>query len=156
MDQELAPSRNTRHRLSLMEGVKILGEANCYAILFADRLIREDNGKIGLIGIFERFTAPSLPFVPLPWGIYIAIDNLSPGKHVLTANLVHDETQAVVYPLALNLEQHGPGPIQIPLTVPPLQFPVYGTYSLTVNLDGFQIGSRILHILRPESVGGGA
>jgi hypothetical protein len=131
-----------------------MGEPNCYSILFADRIIREDNGKIGLVGIFEQFMAPSLPFAPLPWGIYIAIDNVDPGKHILTANLAQDETQSVLFPVTLNLEQHGPGPIQIPLAVPPIQFSAYGSYSLTVNLDGSQIGSRILKLLRPETVGG--
>ena len=65
-------------------------EANCFAILFADRVIREDNGKIGVIGIFENFFAPTVPFQPLPWALYLGIDNVPPGQYTLTANLVHE------------------------------------------------------------------
>lgn len=125
-------------------------EANCYAILFADRLIREDNGKIGVIGLFETFFTPVVPFTPLPWGIFLALDNLPEGQYVLTANLVHEETQAVVLPVSLNLEQKIPGVVQISLPLAGVAFPRFGKYALTVNLDGIQIGSRILTVAQPR------
>jgi len=126
-------------------------EVHCYALLFADRILREDNGKFGLIGVFEQFFAVSVPFQPLPWGIFVAFDNVSAGQYVVTVNLVHDETQSVVLPITVNLDQKGQGPVQLPLAVPALRFPAYGVYSLTVNLNGTQIGSRTLTVKKAES-----
>lgn len=123
-------------------------EANCYAILFGDRVIREDNGKIGVIGLFENFFSPTVPFQPQPWGIFLGLDNLPVGQYVLTANLVHEETQSVVLPISLNLEQKIPGAVQIPLPVAGIVFPLFGKYSFTVNLNGTQIGSRILTVTK--------
>ena len=130
-------------------------EANCYAILFADRVIREDNGKIGVIGLFENFFSPSVPFQPHPWGIFLGLDNLPAGRYVLTANLVHEETQSVVLPISLNLEQNVSGVIQIPLPVAGIGFPSFGRYSFTVNLNGTQVGSRILTVTKLETGAGG-
>lgn len=130
-------------------------DANCFAILFADRVIREDNGKIGVIGIFENFISHAVPFQPLPWGIFLGIDNLPIGKYVVTANLVHEDTQSVVLPISLNLEQVGNGVVQIPIPVAGVWFPAFGKYSFTVNLNGRQIGSRILDIKKLEVGEGG-
>jgi len=130
-------------------------EANCYAILFADRVIREDNGKIGVIGIFENFFSPSVPFQPAPWGIFLGLDNVPAGHYVLTANLVHEDTQSVVLPISLNLEQKVAGVVQIPLPVMGVPFASFGRYSFTVNLNGSQVGSRILTVTRLDPGAGG-
>lgn len=129
-------------------------EANCYAILFADKVIREDNGKIGVIGMFEHFFSQVVPFQPMPWGIFIGIDNLPPGKYVLTANLVHEETQAVVLPIQVTVEQKMAGAVQLPIPVSVL-FQSFGQYSFTVNLNGSQIGSRVLDVKKLEMGAGG-
>jgi len=126
-------------------------EANCYAILFADRVIREDNGKIGVIGLFENFFSPAVPFQPQPWGIFLGLDNVPPGRYVLTANLVHEQTQAVILPISLNVEQSNSGVVQIPLPVAGIAFPAFGKYSFTLNLDGTQVGSRILTVTKPAA-----
>ena len=126
-------------------------EAVCYAILFGDRVIREDNGKIGIIGSFGNLLAPSVPFQTQPWGIYIALDNVSVGEYSLTANLVHEKTQAVVLPINIKFSQQLKGPIEINIPVVGIWFPDYGDYSFTVNLEGQLVGSRVLRVMRPEA-----
>lgn len=122
-------------------------QPQCIALLFADRVFREDNGKFGVLGIFDAFNFPQFPIVTPPWGIFILLSNLSSGKHPLTINLVHDQTDAVVLPFVgeLNIAEED-APAQINLPVNGVLLPAPGDYTLTLNLDGKQIASRRLHV----------
>ncbi len=123
-------------------------EARCYSILFADRAITEDNGKKGLIGIFSGFNFPKFPAgVPL-WFAYIALDNVPAGRHEFSVNLVRDEATQVVWASGGEVELKDDVIRQIEIVLPVLNclFQKPGKHSLTVNLDGYQIGSRIIDV----------
>ena len=65
-------------------------EVNVHALLFADRIIVENNGEKGLIGVFASFSFPAFPVQAPLWYIYIALDNIRSGKHTFTLNMVKD------------------------------------------------------------------
>lgn len=121
-----------------------------YAILFADRVIREDNGKYGCVGLFDQVNAQSVPFAALPWYIFVGLEGIGVGRHVITLNLVHDATQAVVVPVSIEVEQMGEGQVALPVPVVGVWFPQFGRYTLTVNVDGFQVGSRPLQVVNMQ------
>jgi len=129
-------------------------EINCHALLFSDYVITEKNGKNGLIGLFGAFNFPQFPVQAPRWFIYAYLSNIT-GKHEFSINLVRDESQHVVFPLGGELEISGEGnEIELVLQVPPLIFPKDGNHTLTLNLDGQQIASRILRVNQLPPSGG--
>lgn len=126
--------------------------AVCYAILFADRIITENNGKKGLIGVFSQFNFPRFPAIAPPWYIYVAVTNIS-GKHEFSLNLVRDEAQHVVLPIAGEIEiPNTENDTEIIIPVFNLTFQKQGNHTLTFNIDGRQLGSRILKVRQiPQS-----
>ena len=75
-----------------------MSEPVLLALLFADRVHTEDNGKKGIIGTFNRFFAPSFPIQFPPWAIYVPVTNLK-GQHKFQIDLTHTETNQVILPL---------------------------------------------------------
>ncbi|ULQ59869.1 hypothetical protein K7I13_00490 [Brucepastera parasyntrophica] len=75
-----------------------MAEPVLVGLLFADRIITENNGKKGIIGTFSVFSAKAFPVVFPPWSIYAAVTNLT-GKHTFSINLVHDDTMQVILPI---------------------------------------------------------
>ena len=128
-------------------------DARCYAILFADKAITEDNGKKGLIGIFGGFNFPAFPAGVPFWFVYVALDHVPPGKHEFSVNLVRDEATQVVWASGgeIEIKEESHRHIEIVLPVVNCMFTKPGKHSLTINLDGFQIGSRILDINQLET-----
>ena len=122
-------------------------EPQCYALLFADRVIEERNGKKGLIGVFTEFNFPRFPAEVPQWFIYAALDNIGSGKHSFSMNLVLDEERIVVIPIHGEfevVEDKDGAEFAFPITQ--LGFPKPGTYTLTFNIDGHQVGKRILSV----------
>ena len=126
----------------------------CYSLLFADKVITEDNGKKGLIGIFGNFNFPSFPAISPPWFIYAAVSNLT-GRHEFSINLVRDEAQHVVLPIAGEIEfpEKG-GDVELIFPIGNLTFQKPGVHTLTFNIDGQQLCSRILTVNKSEPSGG--
>lgn len=123
-------------------------ETMCYGILLADRIIREDNGKMGIIGVFSQLNFPNLPTVfNGPWAIYVGLANIR-GKHTISMNLVHDATTSVVLPISFEVsvppEAHNAIELNIPC--PPVLFNNSGSHTLTINIDGHQVASRIIQV----------
>jgi hypothetical protein len=69
-----------------------------YSLLCADRIITENNGKKGIIGVFSGFQFPSFPSPPTHWFIYAGLANLG-AKQDFSLNLVHEESQHVLFSL---------------------------------------------------------
>ena len=127
------------------------------AFVCCDRVISEaGTGKKTIVGIFKNFNFAGLPArFSAPWFVYAQIANLDPGDHVITLNIVHDETQGVVF--AANLEIKGEHPDDIDVVIPahPTEFSREGKYVVSMNLNGSQIAYTVLNVaLTPQRVGG--
>jgi hypothetical protein len=123
------------------------------ALLFADRVIAENNGKKGIVGTFNVFHAPVFPVVFPPWFIYAAVTNLT-GKHNFALTLVHDESQQVIVPF--NGEFEAPTPDVVVELAPGLMnvsFPRAGLYTLNFAVDGEALASRSLYVRQIEHPG---
>jgi hypothetical protein len=120
------------------------------ALLMADRVITEDNQKKAIIGTFTRFTVRQFPAMFPPWFIYAAATNLS-GEHSFSINLVSDKSQQVVFSAAGKINVDSPKRV-VELVVPVVNaaFPEEGAYMLLFFMDGGQLGSRVLEVLKPE------
>lgn len=120
------------------------------ALLAADRVITEDNGKKAIIGTFTQFNAPKFPAVFPPWFVYAAVTNLAEA-HTFSLNVVNDETQQVIFSAAGKFQVDAPRKV-VELVVPMVNvvFPVPGTYLLLFNVDGQQIGTRLLETAKVE------
>lgn len=121
-------------------------EPVCYALLFADRVITESNGKRGLIGVFGAFNFQSFPALSPPWFIYAGVTNLR-DTHEFSLNLVRDDAQHVLLPIAgeINAER-ADRDSEFIFPIMNLVFQRPGVHSLTFNIDGTQVASRILRV----------
>jgi hypothetical protein len=122
-------------------------EVVLHAIVFADKAIEENNGKKGLIGIFQSFNFARFPTVAPTWYVYVAFGNVSKGRHDVTINVVHDDTGSVI------VRSHGEVQVRTSAADVEIVFPMAGAafrspgvHWLTVTLDQTQIGSRVLHV----------
>lgn len=116
------------------------------AMLFADRFIEEKNGKKGLIGIFTSFHADKFPILFPPWFIYVAITNIE-GEHQFSANLANDLKEVV---FSINGEFVAQNRDRVNDFIFPIHkaiFPRSGLYTFTFNIEGKQIGARILEVV---------
>lgn len=120
------------------------------ALLAADRVITEDNGKKAIIGTFTQFNARQFPAVFPPWFVYAAVTNLA-DEHSFSLNVVNDGTQQVVFSAAGQFKVDQPRKV-VELVIPMVNvvFPSPGTYNLLFNVDGEQIGSRLLETAKVE------
>ncbi len=116
------------------------------ALIMADRVITEDNGKKGIIGTFTQFHARQFPALFPPWFLYAAVTNLR-GDHAFSITVASDETQQVVFTVNGQFGVDDPRKV-VELVVPVLHapFPRAGTYAVIFQVDGEQIGSRLLEV----------
>jgi hypothetical protein len=121
------------------------------ALLFADRVIEEINHKKGIIGTFNRFYAEKFPAAFPPWFIYAAVTNLN-GEYNFSLNLVFDKAQQVIIPISGKFKVDSSSSV-IELVFPIFRavFPEEGLYTLTFNVEGIPVGSRMLELFKaPE------
>jgi hypothetical protein len=126
------------------------------ALLLADRVITEDNQKKAIIGTFTQFTVRDFPAGLPPWFIYAAVTNLA-GEQSFSLNLVVDHTQQVIFSAGGTLRVDDPRRVvELVIPVPNVVFPEAGTYVVTFHVEGEQIGSRILDVVKaqPPEAGG--
>lgn len=116
------------------------------AILFADRIIIENNNKKGIIGTFDKFIAQAFPVTFPPWGIYVSLTNIT-GKLPFAITLLHLETNQIVLPINGELESASPEQtIELTFNLAGVVFPSPGRYNLSVELGGELLGSRVLYV----------
>ncbi len=125
----------------------------CFALLCADRIITENNGKKGLIGVFSGFHFPLFPSIPTHWFIYAGLANLR-GENQFSINLVHDESQTVLLSLGGELKVHEQQENDIEVVVPVvnLVFPKPGPHTLILNVEGIPYASRILRVTEAKTI----
>jgi hypothetical protein len=113
-------------------------------LLFADKIITEDNGKKGIIGTFTRFFAHAFPASFPPWAIYAAVTNVT-GEHSFTLNLMDEESGEMVLPLSGKFEvKQKTDVVELTPTIVGAVFKQPGRYTLLFTVDEDQIGARSL------------
>ena len=123
-------------------------EVNVHGLLFADRIITENNGKKGLIGVFSNFNFPAFPAQAPPWFIYVALDNVDKVKHIFTVNIVREQGSQVVFSGSAEFEHtEGMKGVEMILPIPAIILPGNGNYVVSIHLDNREIASRILRVL---------
>ena len=131
-----------------------MSEAVLVGLLFADRIITENNGKKGIIGTFNKFYSQRFPISFPPWAIYAAVTNLE-GKHEFALNLVNEETSQVIVPLSGQFEaRNRTDVVELTPTIVGAVFPKAGIYTLIFYVDGQNLGARVLTVSPPKQAGG--
>jgi hypothetical protein len=121
-----------------------------------DKVIEESKTKKKtVVGIFESLHMRQLPSrFGAPWYVFAQLHGVDPGSHVLTLNVVHDQTQGVV--LAANVDIPDKHPENIDLVIPAqaVEFHKDGKYVATLNIDGEQSGYLVLNVvLQHQEIG---
>lgn len=125
-----------------------MGEIVFHALLLADKVIEEKNGKKGLIGVFNRFHFPSFPANSPPFFIFVSISNIG-GKHSFSLNMTLDEAQIVVLPIGGELEaKDSNSEVEMVFPVKGVNFPKEGVYSITFNIDGQPVASKSIRVIK--------
>lgn len=130
-----------------------MAEPVLVGLLFADRVIVEKSNKKGIIGTFTRFHSDNFPVAFPPWFIYAAVTNIE-GEHSFSINLVNDKTHHVIVSLGGKVGSESLKAV-CELSIPLLNvvFPEPGDYNLTFNINGKQVGSRVLELIELKQEG---
>ena len=125
-----------------------MGEPVFLALLTADRVIVEKNDKKGIIGTFNRLASPKFPARFPPWWIYASVTNLV-GSHSFTLLIVEDDSGNRIFSATGNVDIQSVSQV-VELTIPVAKctFPAAGSFSVLFELDGDQVGARVLKVDR--------
>ncbi|HMV43123.1 MAG TPA: hypothetical protein PK079_07415 [Leptospiraceae bacterium] len=128
-------------------------EPVCTALLFADRVIVENNGKKGIIGTFNKIYAPMFPVQTAPWGIYAAITNVV-GKHNFQVALNHMETNQNILLIPGEMQASNPDEvIELTFNTAGVGFPSEGKYSLSLTVGSELLSSIVLSVEVMKAIG---
>jgi hypothetical protein len=124
----------------------------CNALLLADRVIREDNGKRGIVGSFNTFNLQTFPAPVPPFFIYANLEDFS-GKHEFSINIVREGADFVILSTGGEIDFVETGKeADIVIPVSGLQFPKEGLYNVILKVGNYQYGSRRLIVNKlPEA-----
>ena len=125
-------------------------EVAAQALLTADRVIQEGNGKHSVIGIFNHLTVDQFPAPMPPWGIYVAVANVSKGKHTFAVNIAHDNSDSVLWSAGGEVQVEEPGGLEMGLSVA-VTFPVEGKYTVSFHVDRDVALTRSIQIAKREN-----
>lgn len=116
----------------------------CNVLLFADRIIREDNGKRGIIGSFNTFNFPQFPIQAPPFFIYANLEDFD-GEHEFSLNIVKDGSDLVIFSTGGDLKFVDENQeFELIVAAASIVFPKEGNYMLFLKVGGYQYGSRKL------------
>ena len=116
------------------------------ALLLADRVFAEDNGKKGILGIFHKLNFPSLPAIAPPWFVYASFENVI-GQNDFTVNIARKESQELVFSAGGQIDMQDPTQgVEIAIPIPPIKFMRSGKYLLVLQLNGKDIASRVFDV----------
>ena len=120
----------------------------CNALMMADRVIREDNGKRGIIGSFNTFNFPNFPITAPPFFIYANLEDFS-GKHEFSVTIAREGAELVVFSAGgeiLFQDENREAEILVPAFG--VTFPKEGSYNLILKVGNSQLGSRRIVVNR--------
>jgi hypothetical protein len=118
------------------------------ALLVADTIVTEDNGKKVIVGVFSKFNLPQFPMVVPPWFLFASVENLE-GHNTFTVNFARADTQEVAFSASGEMQIQDPAsPVEIVMVVPPIQFRSPGTYVLQFLVNGSVLISRNIPVIQ--------
>ena len=127
----------------------------CNALLMADKVIREDNGKRGIIGSFNTFNFPTFPFTAPPFFVYANLEDFS-GTEEFSVTIAREGAELVVYSIGgeMHFQENSEAEILVPAFG--VTFPKEGSYNLILRVGNGLLGSRriIVNRLPIPQIGG--
>ena len=122
-----------------------------HALLCCDRIITENNGKKGLIGVFQSFQFASVPSPAVAWFIYGALGSVSRGTHEFSVTVTHGQSSQEV--VTRSGEIHVAGEREdVELVLPvTCSFHHFGAYVITLEVGDELVASRILRVITAAS-----
>ena len=125
----------------------------CNALLMADRVIREDNGKRGIIGSFNTFNFPDFPATCPPFFVYANLEDFS-GVHEFSIAVAREGAELVVFSAGGELAfEHKGSEVELLLPAFGVTFPKEGVYNLILRVGNNQYGSRRIIVNRQQPGG---
>jgi hypothetical protein len=116
----------------------------CNALLMADRVIREDNGKRGIIGSFNTFNFPIFPATAPPFFVYANLEDFE-GTLEFSVTIAREGAELVVFSAGGEIhfqDENREAEILVPAFG--VTFPKEGSYNLILKVGYSQYGSRRL------------
>jgi len=125
----------------------------CNALLMADRVIREDNGKRGIIGSFNTLNFPAFPAIAPPFHIYANLEDFS-GVYEFSVTIAREGAELVVFSAGgeIKFEPEG-SEVEFLLPAFGVTFPKEGIYNLILRVGNNQYGSRRIIVNRKQAGG---
>ncbi len=118
-----------------------------HALLCCDRIITENNGKKGLIGVFQSFQFSTVPSPPVAWFIYGALGSVSRGTHEFSVTVTHGQSSEEVATRSGEIHVAGEREdveLVLPITC---NFNHFGAYVITLEVGDELVASRILRVI---------
>jgi hypothetical protein len=120
----------------------------CNALLMADRVIREDNGKRGIIGSFNTFNFPTFPITAPPFFVYANLEDFS-GSHEFSVTIAREGAELVVFSAGGEIQfQDENKEAEILVPAFGVTFPKEGSYNLILKVGHSTYGSRRMIVNR--------
>ncbi|MGA2974748.1 MAG: hypothetical protein ABSF77_05505 [Spirochaetia bacterium] len=123
-------------------------EGKCNALLMADKIIREDNGKRGIIGSFNTFSFPIFPFTAPPFFVYANLEDFE-GDHEFSVTIAREGAELVVFSAGGEIhfqDENREAEILVPAFG--VTFPKEGSYNLILRIGNSLYGSRRITVNR--------
>ena len=98
----------------------------------------DNAGKLNILGAFDTFYAPQLPFV-YPFfcvALRMRFDSTEMGAHNVVVNFMDVDGKHVIQPAAGTLNITSPGSANLILNIQNLQLKRVGEYAIDLSVDG--------------------
>mgnify|MGYP001041453836 CR=1 FL=1 len=122
------------------------------ALLMADRVIQENNGKRGIIGSFNTFNFPRFPATAPPFYVYANIEDFE-GTHEFSVTIARDGAELVVFSAGGEIRFESGKEAEIIIPAFGVTFPKEGTYNLIFRIGNNQYGSRKIVVNKKQAGG---
>jgi hypothetical protein len=127
--------------------------ALCPAIILSDSVIREHGtGKLSMIGSFTTYNFPIFPFMAPPFVVTVLVTNLE-GRLERFPITVHIEAARTGHVLASAVAELTSDQVvarteifEVPIGIPPINYPEPGIYKVKVLAQNESLGDRDLTV----------
>ena len=111
------------------------------ALLMADRVIQENNGKRGIIGSFNTFNFSKFPATAPPFYVYANIEDFE-GIHEFSVTVAREGAELVGFSAGGETKFEPGKEAEIIIPAFGVTFPKEGIYNLIFRVGNEQYGSR--------------